>query len=50
LFGSQAAKLRKKPWNNANCNELLCIARGWSSDAARAMKLLVRSYRNIVKI
>jgi hypothetical protein len=35
LFGSQAAKLRKKPWRNANCNKLLCIARGWSTDAAR---------------
>jgi hypothetical protein len=46
LFGSQAAKLRKKPCSNANCNKLLCIARGWSTDAARETKLLVRSFRN----
>jgi len=49
-LGSQAAKLRKKPWSNANRNKLLCIARGWSTDAARATTLLVRSFRNIVKI
>jgi len=42
--------LRKKPWSNANCNKLLCIARGWSTDAARVTKRLVRSFRNIVKI
>jgi hypothetical protein len=29
---------------------LFCIARGWSTDAARVTKLLVRSFRNIVKI
>jgi hypothetical protein len=45
LFGSQAAKLRKKRCSNANCNKLLCIARGWSTDAARVTKLLVKSFR-----
>ena len=25
-FGSQAAKLRKKPWSNANCNKLKTVA------------------------